>query len=117
MINQHEVPMYLQETLPEISIEKMKEPQHVYSSVHALLDYTFQQVKEHNFPMVKKCFSIAEKLYEKGNSVVKNAIENVFVFSFSHLPCCNKEEKEMIMGIIPGTLYSVYMKQLLQTGI
>jgi hypothetical protein len=114
MINQFEVPMYLEEALPDISIalNKTNSPTNIYKSVQALLDYTFQQIKAHNFATLKKCFVLADKLYRNGNNIVRSAIENVLVFSFSRLPAQDVQEKNHVMGLIPGSLYSVYMHQV-----
>jgi hypothetical protein len=119
MINQFEVPMYLEEILPDIapSLKQSTHPVNVYQAVHVFLDYTFKKIKDHNYAVVKKCFALAEKLYSKGNNVVKCAVANVFVFSFSSIPVHNTEEKRIVMGLIPGSLYSVYMHQVLHTGI
>lgn len=114
MINQFEVQMYLEEALPELSpvLHKTTNTPNIYQSVHALVEYTFGQVKNYNTTAVKKCFAIAEKLYSSGNDMVKCAIENVFVYSFSHLPAADPQQKRRILGLIPGTLYTVYMNQV-----
>ena len=119
MINQFEVPMYLKEALPEIEkdLKLTDDPANIYQAIHIFLDYTFKKVKEHNMAVVKKCFFLAEKLYSKGNKVVKCAVENVFVFSLSHLPVENQKDKKAVMGLIPGSLYSVYMQQVLHPGL
>lgn len=119
MINEQEVMMYLKESLPDIAPEEecRKSTGNVYKTVHLLLDYTFNKVKAHNYALVKKCFSLADKLYSKGNKAVKCAIENVFVFSFSHIPAEDRAERNRILGLIPGNLYSVYMCQVLNKGV
>jgi hypothetical protein len=118
MINQFEVPMYLEETLPDIlpDLKKASNPANIYQSVHVLLDYTFRQIKQHNITAVKKCFSLAEKLHNKGNGVVRCAIENVYVFSFSQLPIADQEEQKLVLSLIPGSLYSLYIRQVVHHG-
>jgi len=119
MINQFEVSMYLEEILPDIapSLKQTNCPVNVYKAVHVFLDYTFRKIKDHNYSAVKKCFALADRLYSKGNNVVKCAMANVFVYSFSSIPVHNTEEKRIVMRLIPGSLYSVYMHQVLHTGI
>ncbi len=117
MINQFEVPTYLEEQLPGISCGfKNGENGGIYNSVHIFLDYTFKNIRENNIPVVKSCFALADKLYTKGNQVVKSALENVYVFSFSNLPIKNASDRNKLMGLIPVTLYSVYMKQVMHHG-
>jgi hypothetical protein len=118
MINQFEVPMYLEDELPEITkdLKKIKNPANAYQSVHVLLDYTFSKIKEHKLDVVKKCFALAEKLFDKGNQIVRCAVENIFVFSFSNLPVKTSTERKAILGMIPGTLYSLYITQVMHHG-
>jgi len=119
MINQIEVPMYLEEEIPELSaaLRQSNKFLNVYQAMNVFLEYTCKKIKEHNITIVKKCFLLAEMLYDKGNNIVKNAVENVFVFSFSHLPCKDRKETAVIMGLIPGSLYTLYMHQLIKTSI
>lgn len=112
MINQYEACVYLQEALPEfksaLDVTKNNSP---YTAMQTLADITVFEVKQHDFGMVKKCFDIAEKLYLRGNRAVKNAVENVFVYSsFTTMLHC--PEKKQILPIIPITLYTLYVNQL-----
>ncbi len=116
MINQFEVPKYLEEALPGIARElrRNSNPANVYKSVNVFLDYTFSKIREHNFREAKQCFSLAEKLYSKGNRVVQNAMENVYVYAFSHLPGADASERKIVLGLIPLTLYTLYMHQVMR---
>jgi hypothetical protein len=88
----------------------------IYKSVECLTDCTKQAVQDHNFNLSKKCFLLAERLYANGDSIIKSAIENTFIYSFSSLMPDNKIEKLILKSIIPVTLYAVYMKQVMQSG-
>ena len=119
MINQSEVPIYLEEALPCISAElkSYNTVCGIYRSIHVFLDYTVRQIRTHNLRGVKKCFYLADKLYSNGNTTVKNALENVYVYSFSTFPVSTADEKKQLMGLIPGSLYSVYLKQVTHFGV
>ena len=118
MINQFEIPMYLEDALPEISGDlKLCKKDNPYKLMNTFIDFTSTNIKEHNYQVVKRCFQIADKLYDKGNIIVKNAIENVFIYSFSRLLSGGKKEMNLVLGLIPGTLYSLYMHQVLKPGI
>ena len=110
--------MYLEDELPDIltGLVHLKNRDNAYQSVHLLRDYTFSQIRENNFSKVKKCFALAEKLFLKGNTIVKGAIENVFVYSFSDIPVCTSANRKLVMGMIPGTLYSLYIGQVMHHG-
>lgn len=118
MINQLEMPMYLEEALPELSPDlKQCKKDNPYILMNLLIAFTSKNIEEHNYKVVKRCFKIADKLYSKGNVMVKNAVENVFVYAFSRLLCHDKKETSKTLGLIPGSLYSLYINQMLRTSI
>lgn len=117
MISQHELYSYVEEAFPEIREEMVTEKkQNPYMVMDALSKLTTRKAKEKNFKVVKKYFETADKLYERGNTVVKNAVENVYVYSFVKLFQACKAEKKQIMALIPLTLYTLYINQLYQHG-
>ena len=86
MINPLEVPMYLEEALPEIGHDLLlNKKNNAYDIMNTLISFTFKHIKQRDFKIVKRCFKIVDKLYNKGNKVVKSAIENVFVYSFTKM--------------------------------
>ena len=117
MINQVEVPMFLEEALPEISGQlKKNSVKDTYSMIGALAAFTCRNVQAHNYDVTKRCFAVADKLYDKGNTVVKNAVENVFVYSFTKMFRNAHEDKQLLQGMVPMTLYSLYMMQVYHKG-
>ncbi len=117
MINQLEVPMFLEEALPEICLDLASgKKNNAYDTMNTLISFTFKNIKEHNFKMVKRCFKIADKLYSKGNAMVKGAIENVFVYSFTKMFLSYPLEKQKLLSMLPITLYSLYISQIYHKG-
>lgn len=117
MINQVEIPMFLEEALPEmpyLPISGAKSD--AYGTISQLATFTDQQIGEYNFGTVKKCFAVAEKLYDKGNGAVRNAIQNVFVFSFTKMFRNCPENRNMVQGMIPMRLFTLYKGQLYHSG-
>lgn len=119
MINQNELPGYMEKALPELSAalcegNNCSSP---YRVMNLLKDYTQSQLREGNLNAVKKSFLLAEKLYNKGNTAIKNAIECVYVYSFSHILFGDDHKKKMVLGIIPVSLYTLYVKQMLHSHI
>lgn len=120
MINQYEVPAYLVDELPEMKEElrKASPTLNIFKSIQCLADYTKNKVVSHDLLMVKKCFSLAEELYSRGNTIVKNAIENVVVFAFSSLMyVCSEEERNKLQSMMPLCLHTAYIQQVLKSGI
>jgi hypothetical protein len=122
MMNQYEVPSYLQDALPEMKEVLVKEGVSSnlfdpYKSVQCLTDFTLKIAHEHNIKMLKRCFTAAERLYIKGNEMIKNAIDNVFICSFSELfaDYDNRQERIKIQSVMPSYLYSAYVQQVLKS--
>ena len=71
---------------------------------------------EPNFKMVEKCLELVESIYEKGTALVKNAVENIFIFSFSSMRMlCNIVEWRMVQSYMPAGLYTLYIQQVLRS--
>lgn len=118
MLTQYEVPNFIAFRLPEVKIELARtgiEPS-AYQSIQVLADYTKKMALEHDFKMVEKCMSLVHKLYEKGNALVRNAVENIFIYSFSSmLSRCNLVEWRIVQSYMPADLYAIYVQQVLKS--
>ncbi len=126
MMNQYEVPAFIADRLPEIrkdlkdSMELLPQSAvqggNIYRAIQVLADFTRKMALEHNFSMVKKCMRLVDSLYEKGNSIVQHAVENVFVFSFSSLMVsCNMFECRIVQSYMPVRLYTLYVQQVIRS--
>ena len=116
MINQQEAAIYLEQELMEQSAMMQEAKGNIYQCMRQFLTLTAEKIKEHNYNAAARCFKVAEALYEQGNIVVRNTIENVFVYSFSSLlHMANNERKELI-SVIPGKLYAAYLNQACHKG-
>jgi len=120
MINQYEVPARLVAELPEIAkdLKAFSPTINIFKSIQCLTNFTRNKVIRHDLKAVKKCFAVAEDIYVKGNTLVKDAIENVFVYSFSSLMNqCDNEERKQVQAIMPIILHTAYVQQVLKSGI
>ena len=87
-----------------------------FASIHHFSAYTRHAVEEHDFPAAKKCFGLAEELYQHGDRVVRMLIENVFIFSLSSITPQGPSQKTLLKSIIPSALYRLYLKQVMSCG-
>lgn len=119
MITQADLTVNIQKDIPELSktLGTETKPKNVYQVMYTLLDYTHSKIAEHNFNTVKKCLKLAEKLYQKGNGMVRNAVVNVFIYSFSKFLLQAEEDRQVLIKLIPITLYTLYVKQMLHSSI
>jgi hypothetical protein len=117
MISQVEVTMYVEEAIPEIHNNLISSNQgDVYGVLSMLVAFTTQNIKEHNYKIVKRCFWVVDILYSKGNCLVKGAVENIFVYSFTNMLQVHPAEKKQVLSIIPITLFSLYITQVTHRG-
>ena len=118
MMNQFEVPAFIAGKMPQIQkdLRTAGKEASMYQSLGALTDYTKRMAIEHNFKMVEKCMALVEKIYDTGNMLVKNAVENVFIFSFSSIMAiCNIIEWRIVQSYMPSCLYNLYVRQVLRS--
>ncbi len=118
MITQYEVPSLLKEEIPQLAgkMYLSKVSLQIYSSINYFSDYTKHAVEDHNFNLARKCFALAEKLYREGDRLVRLLIETSFIYSFSSFMPRDRAEKLIVRSIIPEKLYSIYLKQVMQSG-
>lgn len=118
MISQYEVPGLIQDEFPQLTsqLHTSKTALDVYKSVQCFAGFTKEAVKEHNFSLSKKCFKLAEKLYNNGDLILKSVIENNFIYTFSSYMSGSKSDITLIKSIIPAAFYAIYLKQVMQSG-
>ena len=87
MITQYEVPGYLEQQLPAFASQPrlVAVDMNIYMEVQHLADYTRQAIEQHNYPLVKRCFRLADNLYRLGDNIVRNAVENIFIIIINRL--------------------------------
>jgi hypothetical protein len=117
MIDQLEIHTYLKDAIPAISVDLSESKKEgPYDMMQTLQSFTFKNIEEHNYNTVTRCFNIAEKLYKKGNQTVQNAVQNVFVFSFTKMFETFSSEKPQLVALLPATLYALYLSQVHHRG-
>jgi hypothetical protein len=105
--------------LPEINeeLERLPNAQNIYTTVKCFAEYTKQLINKGNLSEVKHCFNVAEKMLTSGNKVVKNAIENVYIFSISSILDFASPLSNKIKGMMNRRLLSEYKRQVCASGI
>ena len=118
MITQYQVQEYIRVAMPEINPnpQPVRFEMDLYPCLQTFTDYTKSAIRRHNFEIVRKCCEFAERLYVNGDKIVKNAVENTFVYSFSSFLSGTRTENLFIKSLIPASLYALYIRQLMQSG-
>lgn len=113
-MNRYEIPAVIIKEIPEIEPElKATFPTlNIFKTIGCLACYTRKCVKEHNIKSVARALKIAEHIYDKGDQEVRNAVENIFVYSFTSMfSMCSKDEQAELHTLMPLHLYSAYVLQ------
>ncbi len=119
-MNQLEAAREITTVLPEAAAEisgagTLKSP---FALIRVITSHTRKMVVQHNEIMVQKCLNLIDRIYSKGDKAIKNAIENVFIFSLDNiLFSCNTPERVRVFRKVPINLYSAYLRQVYKSGV
>jgi len=118
MINQYEVPAFIEDTIPELrrALHQFPAVFHIYETVTCFTEYTRCQLRDNNYSAAGKCLQLAGKLYEKGNGIVKSAITRIFLPAISAVPINNAVNRITVYSLIPASLYNLYIQHQLNVG-
>jgi hypothetical protein len=115
MFTPDEIQPWISSQLPQLK-EDLDTTRSLYQSMQVLTDYTKRMALAHNFKMVARCMALVTKIYTKGNNLVRDAVENIFVYSFSSMMlACNTVEWRITQSYMPSELYTAYMRQVLRS--
>lgn len=87
MISQRDLKSIILSELPEVKNEiKYVGPLgDVNQTMRILSNYTKEAIRKQDWKAAFKCMELVDTVYLKGNLVIKNAVENVFVFPLGKL--------------------------------
>jgi hypothetical protein len=89
----------------------------IFTTIQSLTDQAKRLAFQHDLAGLKHCMNLVQQIYETGNGAAKNAVENIFVFSFSSLlPNCNQMEWRLVQSCMPAELYTLYLRQVTRAG-
>lgn len=88
----------------------------IYRQVDVLSQYVAETVCGNRIGSTKQALRLIDSLYEDGNAAIRGAIENVFVFSISGTLARLGNNRERLLRLIPLTLFTIYMNQVLHKG-
>lgn len=75
-------------------------------------------IKNHDQKILMKSITKMNLFYSKGDQALKNAIENIFVYSLDSLTfCCEPSYKDLIFAKMSPSLQNNYLRQVYKSGI
>lgn len=118
-MDEHEVLDLLGNEFPNLNAELERVPNgtNIYKAVQCFADFTKNLVYKENFRELKHCFRVAEKMLKEGNNIVKNAIENCYVFSVTGMLDFAGVAGSKAKGLLTNLLKKEYIRQISATGV
>ncbi|HTA81866.1 MAG TPA: hypothetical protein VK783_02965 [Bacteroidia bacterium] len=110
VIQEADVKAILADSIPELHIEKTAECT-LCNMLDRFADYTIDLIKKGNLAIISDCFNAAGQLHEEGSAEVKNAIENVYVFSITIFFDMAHATSKQVKELLPACLMKEYRKQ------
>ncbi|HWY11103.1 MAG TPA: hypothetical protein VN026_07255 [Bacteroidia bacterium] len=101
----------------QLQLEKVENSCSIYKTMECFADVTKELIHSGNFKEVKHCFNIAEKMLRMGNCHVKNAIENVYLFSISRIISMANPVSYTVKNLLTESLKKEYNRQICASGI
>jgi hypothetical protein len=101
----------LKANVPDLKIEKASE-YNLTKIIDGFAGYTIDLIKTGNLSAIKDCFNTAEQLLTDGSNEVKNAIENVYVFSISLFFDMAHAVSKQVKELLPEHMSEEYHKQI-----
>jgi len=111
IISSTDVKGILEANVPDLKIEQSIEG-NLTKVIDGFAGYTIDLIKKGNLSAIKKCFSTAEQMLDEGSSEVKNAIQNVYVFSISIFFDMAHAVSRQVKELLPTHLMEEYYKQV-----
>jgi len=116
---------YLQATeeitnvIPEIRDEiKDERIRNSYQVIELFTDKMKSMIRQNDRNRLFKCLKKMGEMYRTGDTMVKNAIENSFIYSLDNCTAfCSKEYRDFIFSHLSHDLQKVYTKQIYSHNI
>lgn len=114
MISQYEGTKLIESEFPQLTrlYKRSSLSTDIYRAVQRLLDFSKEAVLDYNLSLFRKCFTLAKRLYNQGDIIIRSAIEKSFIYSFSSFFQQDDMEKKRLKFFIPDDFYHIYLKEL-----
>ncbi len=107
------------ELFPEFETElnETKNP-NSYSVIRTFTERIKNMIRQNDSNLLFKSLQKIDKMYLHGDTLLKNAIENTFIYSLDNFTAfCSKEYRQMIFSHISSDLKNSYSRQIYSHGI
>jgi hypothetical protein len=78
----------------------------MYTSIHELTTLAKKAAVSEDLILYKRCLALAERLHKDGEQLVKDVVENIFIYELS---------STVAKGMLPRAFYQVYLNQVMKS--
>lgn len=107
------------EVIPDIQNDlNENKTQTPYSVIQTFTDHIRRMIRQNERTLLFKSLKKMGKIYKNGDLLLKNAVENTFIYSLDNVTTfCNEEYRKAIFSHISKDLQKMYSKQIYTHGL
>jgi phage-related protein len=107
------------EVVPDFGNEvKEIKIQNSYSIIRTFTERIKNMIRQNDRNLLFRSLQKMDKIYNDGDSVLKNAIETNFIYSLDNFTAfCSRDDRKMIFSHISPDLQKVYSRQIYSHGL
>ncbi|MBC7892816.1 MAG: hypothetical protein H7Y12_11420 [Sphingobacteriaceae bacterium] len=110
MIETPQLPSLLEHELPHF--HPNREAISPYRIVEQFVRYTTARIEEEAWSVVSTCLELADRLWQSGTRVVRNAIEAVYVHALSLFLDTHLAMYSRVNSLLPATLHQIWLQEI-----
>ncbi len=118
-MNYLEAAQEITDVIPDIQSDlKENRTPNSYSVIQTFTDRIKNMIRQNDRNLLFKSLKKMDEIYRSGDVLLKNAIENTFIFSLDNSTAfCTEEYRKVIFSHISQDLQRIYAKQIYSHGI
>jgi hypothetical protein len=117
-MNYLEAAQEITEVIPDIQSElKENRTQNSYSVIQTFTDRIKSMIRQNERNILFKSLKKMDEIYKNGDFMLKNAVENTFIYSLDNYTAfCSEEYRKVIFSHISQDLQKIYSRQIYSHG-
>ena len=108
----------IKEVITDIQNElKENRTQNSYSVIQTFTDRIKSMIRQNDRNILFKSLKKMDEIYKNGDIMLKNAVENIFIYSLDNYTAfCSEEYRKVIFSHISQDLQKIYSRQIYSHG-
>lgn len=97
----------------EAEMKKAESDKNAYTIIKIFTAHIKYFIEDKSNKRYRKSLSLMNTIYQKGDSPLQRAVEQIFIYSLDLLLfCCGPRQRKSFISWIPIDLYTVYISQI-----